>query len=299
MTHPLNPVARPGAAQFDAIAAFALGPDLDVPEDALRHTATLLIDTLGVAAGATRLEVEGTGVSVEDVTVLSPVRMLATLSVEEGAAEGFYNLLAVTQQGAVADSAQGLGSFIVTPPETGPKVLRVAPTVGDAGSILTVSVFGTNTNFDETSQLQMGLGITVLSSTAISATELQASIEIAENAPMGLRDVQVVTGDEVAAENQTGPFFVTSEGQDRALLVSALPNVGAPGTETTLSVTGSNTSFVEGISALSVSGTGITTLSTTVVSPTQLSAVIQIEEDASLGARDIRVTTSSPCSMVS
>ena len=57
MTHPLNPVARPGAAQFDAIAAFALGPDLDVPEDALRHTATLLIDTLGVAAGATRLEV--------------------------------------------------------------------------------------------------------------------------------------------------------------------------------------------------------------------------------------------------
>ncbi|MEO0856170.1 MAG: T9SS type A sorting domain-containing protein [Bacteroidota bacterium] len=241
--------------------------------------------------GATRLEVEGAGVSVEEVTVLSPVRMLATLAVDEGAAEGFYNLLAVTQQGAVADSAQGLGSFIVTPPETGPKVLSVAPTVGDAGSNLTVSVFGTNTNFDETSQLQMGLGITVLSSTAISATELQASIEIAENAPMGLRDVQVVTGDEVAAENQTGPFFVTSEGQDRALLVSALPNVGAPGTETTLSVTGSNTSFVEGISALSVSGTGITTLSTTVVSPTQLSAVIQIEEDASLGARDIRVTT--------
>ncbi|WP_371224730.1 MmgE/PrpD family protein [Roseovarius sp. 2305UL8-3] len=43
--------------QFDEIAAFTLDPDLVVPETALRHCATLLIDTLGVAAGATMLEV--------------------------------------------------------------------------------------------------------------------------------------------------------------------------------------------------------------------------------------------------
>jgi len=42
---------------FSAIAEFALNQDLDVPEEALHHTATLLIDTIGVAAGATRLQV--------------------------------------------------------------------------------------------------------------------------------------------------------------------------------------------------------------------------------------------------
>jgi 2-methylcitrate dehydratase PrpD len=40
---------------FDQIAAFALGP-LDIPEDALDAAATLLIDTLGVAAGAAPME---------------------------------------------------------------------------------------------------------------------------------------------------------------------------------------------------------------------------------------------------
>ncbi len=42
--------------QFDRIAAFTLDPP-DIPEAALLHTATLLIDTIGVAAGATRLHV--------------------------------------------------------------------------------------------------------------------------------------------------------------------------------------------------------------------------------------------------
>lgn len=45
------------SSQFDAIAAFALGSDLSVPDEALHHTATLLVDTLGVAAGAAALEV--------------------------------------------------------------------------------------------------------------------------------------------------------------------------------------------------------------------------------------------------
>ncbi len=45
--------------QFAAIADFVLDPDLAVPEDALRFTATLLIDTLGVAAGAVALDVAG------------------------------------------------------------------------------------------------------------------------------------------------------------------------------------------------------------------------------------------------
>ncbi len=44
-------------AQFSAIADFALSPDLPVPEEALHFASTLLIDTLGVAAGAVALDV--------------------------------------------------------------------------------------------------------------------------------------------------------------------------------------------------------------------------------------------------
>ncbi|SEL37297.1 2-methylcitrate dehydratase PrpD [Roseovarius azorensis] len=43
--------------QFDAIARFALDPALAVPEDVLLRMSTLLIDTLGVAAGASGLDV--------------------------------------------------------------------------------------------------------------------------------------------------------------------------------------------------------------------------------------------------
>ncbi|WP_338549711.1 MmgE/PrpD family protein [Roseovarius phycicola] len=57
MKQHLNPVAIPGEAQFAAIADFALGSVVPIPDNALRHCSTLLIDTLGVAAGATVLEV--------------------------------------------------------------------------------------------------------------------------------------------------------------------------------------------------------------------------------------------------
>ncbi|MFK7939488.1 MAG: MmgE/PrpD family protein [Roseovarius sp.] len=50
-------IAQPNDVQFARIADFVLSQDLQVPEPALRHCATLLIDTIGVAAGATALDV--------------------------------------------------------------------------------------------------------------------------------------------------------------------------------------------------------------------------------------------------
>ncbi|MEO1138829.1 MAG: MmgE/PrpD family protein [Pseudomonadota bacterium] len=57
MNQHLNPLAEPGQAQFEAIAEFVLDTERTIPDVALRHCATLLIDTLGVAAGASMLEV--------------------------------------------------------------------------------------------------------------------------------------------------------------------------------------------------------------------------------------------------
>ena len=52
----MTTLAQP-AAHFSAIAEFALDRDLQVPEEVLTFASTLLIDTLGIAAGATALEV--------------------------------------------------------------------------------------------------------------------------------------------------------------------------------------------------------------------------------------------------
>jgi len=56
MTRQSRDIARPDDTAFGSVAEFVLGHDVKIPEAALRHAATLLIDTLGVAAGATRLE---------------------------------------------------------------------------------------------------------------------------------------------------------------------------------------------------------------------------------------------------
>lgn len=52
MNKQLNPVAMPGTSQFRAIADFTLDQSVEIPEVELLHASTLLVDTLGVAAGA-------------------------------------------------------------------------------------------------------------------------------------------------------------------------------------------------------------------------------------------------------
>lgn len=47
---------RSSSDLFDDIAAFALSPDVEIPESALNMAAVLLLDTIGVAAGGTELQ---------------------------------------------------------------------------------------------------------------------------------------------------------------------------------------------------------------------------------------------------
>ncbi|MEO0566164.1 MAG: MmgE/PrpD family protein [Pseudomonadota bacterium] len=53
----MSTVAKPNPAQFASVSDFVFGDRSDIPEEAMSHAALLLIDTLGVAVGAKRLEV--------------------------------------------------------------------------------------------------------------------------------------------------------------------------------------------------------------------------------------------------
>ena len=126
---------------------------------------------------------------------------------------------------------------------------------------------------------------------ATSATTLVANITIAPGATIAYRSVSVVTGTEVARETVTGPFLVTATQLSIPRLTSVSPQFANAGQTLTLNVVGQSTTFTNGVSALSVSGAGITVNNTVVTSATTLSANLTIAAGAVPGFRDVFVIT--------
>jgi hypothetical protein len=73
--------------------------------------------------------------------------------------------------------------------------------------------------------------------------------------------------------------------------ISIAPTSAMRGRTTLITVTGTNTNFVNGVTAASVSGTGVTVLSTNVTSPTAATVQVNLTADATLGFRDFTMTT--------
>ncbi|MCB1318646.1 MAG: hypothetical protein KDK34_00250, partial [Leptospiraceae bacterium] len=241
----------------------------------------------------TALAVEGDGVSVGNITVISPSRLEATVTIDPTAALGFRNLTATTNLGGgVIETATGVGAFeIVNAPAT-PTIIGINPPLAELGQTLNVTVNGINTNFTNSSVLNLGAGITVNSVNAASSTQLTAEITVSAVTTVGFRSVTVITGGEVATENVTGPFFVAPVTTPLPELISVSPASGAPGTNLNLTISGANTAFVNNISSVGFSGSGIDVLGVNVISPTLLTASIHLADDAEPGYRDVRVTTS-------
>jgi len=75
-------------------------------------------------------------------------------------------------------------------------------------------------------------------------------------------------------------------------LIAVSPSTGDQGTASLdLTITGLNTSFVNGVSVASFSSTGITVNSTTVTGPTEVTANLNISGAATLGTHTVTVTT--------
>ena len=102
------------------------------------------------------------------------------------------------------------GSFNQLLPPAAPVVTAVSPVTGTAGTTVTVTITGLNTNFvQDTSVVTAGAGITVQSVTVNSSTSLTAQLVIAANATIGPRSIVVSTG----AEEAVAPngFTITSD----------------------------------------------------------------------------------------
>ena len=131
------------------------------------------------------------------------------------------------------------GTIIYADP---PFIKQCYPTWGSPGQALTVDILGWYTNFDPSSTVDLGEGITASNIQIVGNTELTADITIDPGATPGPRDVTVTTPD-VATGSEVvvlpSGFTVGSE----PTITNVATNYGVPGWTGDVVVNGSQTHF--------------------------------------------------------
>lgn len=174
-----------------------------------------------------------------------------------------------------------------------PTILATQPRSGAQGTTLDVLIGGGSTNFRNNSAVAFsGTGITVNNVSAATETELVANITIAPDAELGFRDITVTTvlgAGVTETAGGTGQFQILAENTNPALL-SVVPRTIAQDTVETLTISGANTHFENGVTTVEF-GEGITPGTVTVTSPTNLQVQVTVAADAPVGFRRITVRT--------
>jgi RHS repeat-associated protein len=236
------------------------------------------------AQGATTVDF-GPGIIVNSLGVTNATTLVAVISITGTAPLGFRQITITTG----AETASLANGFLVSTAPLGSVISSVSPDSGQQGQGGPIAIVGQNTHFlQDTTQLDLGAGITINSVSVSCSTCLTAQVTIAENAPPGSHDVTVTTGTEVVTlaggfTVQPGTPFITSFG----------PTSIQQGQQSvTLTVTGKFTHFTQGTTQVSL-GSGITINSVAVSSQTALTAQISADDAAMPGIRTLSVSTGS------
>lgn len=262
-------------------------------------------------AGAT-LNVSGAGVTVSSVSVVSGTSITATLTIDAAATPGARNVTVTT-----AGGTSNVVTFTINPPptlsSTNPSSLAVTIT-----SSVPVGGYQVTINYDKNI---VNLSASNLSGGAapFSRTEVGTFATNIDNATGTVGLSQFTT-----SNPRTGTFTVanlvfTPVGVGTTALTlsnvsvsdpegNSLPNGGLAITSTSLTanqaaispastlrgtavpVTLTGTNFIAG-ATVNVSGSGVTVGSVNVVSSTSITATLTVDASATLGTRDVTVTT--------
>ena len=216
----------------------------------------------------------GPGITVNDFTVDSSTQITADIGIAADAKGGTRDI-SVTTPAGTGTLASGF-TVVVLPPT----VTKVDVGSGVQGETLEVVISGTY--FSGATAVSFGFGITVNTFTVDSSTRITTDISIAADAKTGIRDVLVTTP---AGSGTLAAGFTV------ALPPPTITGLGiASGDQgRTLDVVITGTYFT-GATAVSF-GPGITVNSFTVDSSTHVTATISIAADATVGPRDVVVTT--------
>jgi hypothetical protein len=232
----------------------------------------------------------GPYININTVTVADAQHATVNITVQPSAPLTFYNVSLTT----VGEVATGLGAFTVT--SGAPSLISINPPfghLGDGDAPYYVEITGRYTHFNGSncsaanpcSTASFGAGITVNSIVVNSATDIQANITINPAGTTGSRTISVTTGTETAS--MVGGFTILP---GVPAILTAAPSSGQAGTTTSVVITGQFTTFQAGFSTVDM-GSGITVNFITGVTLTQLTANITIASNATVGSRDVSVTT--------
>jgi hypothetical protein len=230
----------------------------------------------------------GAGITVNSTTVSNSTSAMANITISNTAALGSRNVTVTTG----AEVASITGGFTVLAGV--PALTTISPTSGQAGTIVNVVVNGAFTTFQQGfSTVSFGDGITTNFVTVTSTTQLTANITIPSNAPVGNTYVSVTTNSQTQTLNNA---FAVTAGTPVITVIN--PNIGTPGSNVTVNITGQYTNWVNGTTTasfgpgISVGGAADGVSGPVVVnSPTSLTAQLVISSGATLGPVDVITTT--------
>ncbi|MDX2151723.1 MAG: Ig-like domain-containing protein [Bryobacteraceae bacterium] len=271
-----------GVNQFVVNAgAFTLA-SLNPVQGTQGQTLNVAVTGLNTNFDGTTLVNFGAGITTNSVTVTNATSASANITISSAATPGPRTVTATTQ-GQSAAITNGFTVIAGTP-----AINIVSPNQGTQGQTLNVDLTAQFTNFVQgATVVDFGPGITVNTVTVNSPTTLTANITIGALAATGLRAVAANTGLENAS--RTNGFNVLPSA---AALLSVLPNTGRQNeTVTGVTVTGQNTNWANGTTVVTFSGTGVGATNLVVNSPTSLTFDAVIASNATLGLRNVTVST--------
>jgi hypothetical protein len=181
-----------------------------------------------------------------------------------------------------ANNAVDAGAVEFVSAAVAPTLTSISPNTGLRGTTVPVTLTGTNLTGTFLITIS-GTGVTVGNLTVVGNTTVTATFTIANLAATGVRTVRVSTPSGVS-----NPVTFTVTAPPPPTLTSITPTSGARGTSVTVTFTGTN---LTGAIAVTGIGAAIPVTSLTVVSPTTVTATLNISRTAPLGIRNLGITT--------
>ncbi len=228
----------------------------------------------------------GPGINVGNVTVNATAQTLAaSISISPTAALGTYSVTATTN-GEIASLAN---AFTVTV-ASAPKLLSVTPTTGVQGATgLAVAVVGANTEF--TKKLLVDFGPNISTSVAVADdTHATVTLGIAPVAYTGTRSV-ILSTLALGTDFATDLPFSFSVLPGAATITSVAPTALIAGKSYQLSVQGSATHWVQGLTTASVGGAVVNRVTISQADATKAFVDITVPATAPFGTTGITMAT--------
>ncbi|HEY8714512.1 MAG TPA: choice-of-anchor D domain-containing protein [Candidatus Acidoferrum sp.] len=200
----------------------------------------------------------------------------------------FEAALTVTDNAGITDPSPKTRTITVTDPNPAPTLTMVAPNSGAQGNTSWPVVL-TGTGFLANPACSFGAGIEINTCTFVSATEVDANVDVLAGAVTGPRDVTVTNTDTQSATLASGFSVVTGVVQPAPTLTGISPNSAFQGA-TNVAVTLTGTNFQNNPTCNFDADFGGTTSTCTFVSPTQINVNLSVAANAVLGGHNVFVT---------